>query len=70
MWRQCAIFMQDENTRLDDYGDGSEPQSSRAKFYAWFLLIMIIVMGAYLVFRWHEARQREHRVETSVSRLK
>ncbi|MEK7547244.1 MAG: hypothetical protein AAB536_03655 [Patescibacteria group bacterium] len=39
----------DKKIRLDDYGDGSGPKSSRWKFYSVFLVIISATIALYVV---------------------
>lgn len=43
--------MPEEQTRLDDYGDGTEPENSRGKFFAAFVIIILVVITVFIVLR-------------------
>lgn len=51
------FFMDNKNPvpeeHFDDYGDGSKPESSRAKFFLALLVMVSVVLGIYIIFHFY-----------------
>jgi len=43
--------MPEEQIHLDDYGDGTKPKSSRGKFFAVFVSIILVVVAVFIILR-------------------
>lgn len=61
---------EEKNIRLDDYGDGSGPKSSRWKFFFAMLGIILSVVGLYAVANLYTSRQGREQAQVLTNNLK